>query len=128
MAVTMFSGSTGPVLSFDDWYIDRGEDYRTGCLTYRNFDPRADDLYRLYNKYKSEHMSRVANYYKLEKLVDAEVLSTKPDLPNISSGETAGLIRRVARNVVQNTPNVEIISKFDETSVYGVFSLSLIHI
>ena len=122
MAVTMFSGSTGPVLSFDDWYIDRGEDYRTGCLTYRNFDPRADDLYRLYGKYKSEHMSRVANYYKLEKLVDAEVLSTKPDLPNISSGETAGLIRRVARNVVQNTPNVEIISKFDETSVYGVFS------
>lgn len=122
MAVSKAPRGTGPILEFEDWYTGRDEDPRTGCLRYRNFDPRADDLYRDYTKYKSEHTARVANYDKLEKLLDGEVLSEKPDLPNISSGETAGLIRRIARNVVQNTPNVEIISKLDEKKPLGIFA------
>ena len=58
----------------------------------------------------------------LEKLADGEVISPKPDLPNISSGETAGLVRRIARNLVQNTPNVDVISKFDDDSAKGIFA------
>lgn len=114
--------TTGPILTFEDWYVEREEDPRSGCLRYRDHDPRAIELYRRYRSYESEHKARVANYEKLEKLLDAEVLFTKPDLPNVSSGETAGLIRRIARNVVQNTPNVEIISKFKEEDTKGIFA------
>ena len=62
------------------------------------------------------------SYYKLEKLADGEVISPKPDLPNISTGETAGLVRRIARNLVQNTPNVEVLSKFDDDRPPGIFA------
>lgn len=112
----------GPIKTFDDWYVERTENSRTGLLESRAFDPRAEELYRDFLKYQSEMRSRVANYGKLEKLTSAEVLSVKPDLPNISSGETAGLVRRIARNVVQNTPNVEVISIHDDDTPYGVFS------
>ena len=111
----------GPIESFDDWYVKRIEDTRDGSLRPFALAPCASELLSMYQTYKSEHTARVANYDKLEKMADAEVLSKKPDLPNISSGETAGLIRRIARNVVQNTPNVEIISKFDDDSQEGVF-------
>ena len=65
--------------------------------------------------------SRCQNYEKLELLADGEVISKKADLPNVSSGETAGLVRRIARNLVQHTPNVEVISKFDDDSQVGIF-------
>ena len=59
-------------------------------------------------------------------LADNQVISPKPDLPNISSGETAGMIRRIARNVVQNTPNVEVISKFDDDQERGVITRAIL--
>jgi hypothetical protein len=112
-----------PVTEFAQWYVDYdATGGRDGCLEFRGFAPKGEKLHRLYTKSKSEMDARVHNYDKLEKLADGEVISPKPDLPNVSSGETAGLIRRTARNLVQNTPNVEIISKFDDDSVQGLFA------
>ena len=114
--------SAEPVLAFEDWYQEYAVDPRDGCLDIRHRSHFADSLLREYNRYKSEMDQRVGEYHKLEQLVDGQVISPKPDLPNISSGETAGLVRRIARNLVQNTPNVEVISKFDDDSVQGIFS------
>lgn len=111
-----------PITGFDQWYVDRSEDPRTGKLEYRNMQPCADSLLNRFERYKREMDIRVANFEKLVKLADAQVISEKPDLPNISSGETAGMVRRMARNLVQHTPNVEVISKFDDDEVYGIFS------
>jgi hypothetical protein len=66
--------------------------------------------------------SRVGNYYKLEKLADGQVISPRPDLPNISSGETAGLVRRIARNLVQNTPTSRCCRSSTTTRCPGIFS------
>lgn len=110
------------VTEFEDWYVDRTENPHTGCIEYRGMAPIASQLWSQYDFYKREMDLRVANYWKLEKLADAEVLSEKPDLPNISSGETAGLIRRTARNLVQHTPNVEVTCEFDDDSVKGIFA------
>lgn len=110
------------VTEFDDWYVDRTENPHTGCIEYRGMAPVAMQRWHQYDTYKREMDLRVANYWKLEKLADAEVLSEKPDLPNISSGETAGLIRRTARNLVQHTPNVEVTCEFDDDSVKGIFA------
>lgn len=112
-----------PILSFEQWY----EDYqptgtRTGALEFRGIKDCGNILWRRYDSAKREMDARVHNYEKLEKLADGEVISPKPDLPNVSSGETAGLVRRTARSLVQNTPNVEIVSKFDDDSVHGLFS------
>ena len=112
----------GPVLAFEDWYNEYRLDPRDGCLDVRGIGERGTQLWNMYTRYKSEMDMRVANYHKLEKLADGEVISPRPDLPNISSGETAGLVRRIARNLVQNTPNVEIISEFDDDSIPGIFS------
>jgi hypothetical protein len=79
-------------------------------------------LWNMYTRFKSEMDKRVEQYYKLEKLADGSVISPKPDLPNISSGETAGLVRRIARNLVQNTPNVEVVSKYEDDSLQGLFA------
>jgi hypothetical protein len=112
-----------PVTEFAQWYVDYDPTGgRDGCLEYRGHSQKADGLYRLFTNAKREMDGRVEGYHKLEKLADGEVISPKPDLPNVSSGETAGLIRRTARNLVQNTPNVEIISKFDDDSVQGIFA------
>jgi uncharacterized coiled-coil protein SlyX len=111
-----------PITEFSQWYVDYDPTGgRDGCLEYRGLSPKCDRLHRSYTTAKREMDARVADYDKLEKLADGEVVSTKPDLPNVSSGETAGLIRRTARNLVQNTPNVEIISKFNDDSVEGIF-------
>lgn len=110
-----------PVTEFSQWY----ESYEVeddGCLRYRNISKLGNELWRMFDFYKREMDTRVANYGTLEKLADGEVISPKPDLPNISSGETAGLVRRIARNLVQNAPNVEVISKFDDDSVAGIFT------
>jgi len=109
------------VESFDDWYVERIEDGRDGCLEYRGMSPSADMVNVKFLKYKREMEARVANYDKLVKIADAEVINPKSDLPNISSGETAGMIRRMARNLVQHTPNVDIVSKFDDDKAKGVF-------
>jgi hypothetical protein len=111
-----------PITSFEQWYTGYGHDSRNDCLEFKNISAKGDELWRRYQAYKREMDGRVANYDVLERLSDGEVISPKPDLPNISSGETAGLVRRTARNLVQNTPNVEIISKFDDDKVAGIFA------
>jgi hypothetical protein len=112
----------GPVKAFEDWYSDYRIDPRDGSLDVRGVGEKGSHLYQKYTHYKSEMDRRVENYYKLEKLADGTVISPKPDLPNISSGETAGLVRRIARNLVQNCPNVEVLSEFDDDSAQGVFA------
>ena len=111
-----------PVSSFEDWYDEYKLDPRDGSLDVRGLSDYASSMYSRYMRYKSEMDERVHNYDKLEKLADGIVISPKPDLPNISSGETAGLIRRIARNLVQNTPNVEVLSKWDDDSMQGIFA------
>ena len=111
----------GPVQTFEDWYIGYGEDPRHGCLEFRDVAPCAQHIWRMYQEFKTEMDMRVSSYHLLEKLGDGEVISPKADLPNISSGETAGMIRRIARNLVQNTPNVEVISRVNDDSMKGVF-------
>ena len=113
---------TNSIKSFDDWYVERSEDPRTGCLQFRATTEQADRLVRRYEKYKREMDARTANYDKLLMMADAEVISPKPDLPNVSSGETAGMIRRMARNLVQHTPNVDVMCEFDDESVAGIFA------
>lgn len=111
------------VSSFEDWYTDYRLDDRDGSLDVRcATGPKGNKLWGMYQRYKSEMDQRTVHYHKLEKLADGAVISPKPDLPNISSGETAGLVRRIARNLVQNTPNVEVISKFDDDSAPGIFT------
>ena len=112
-----------PVTEFPQWYV--GYDPtggRGGCLEFRSHAPCAAHVWRQYEVFKNEMDARVANYEVLEKLADAEVISQKPDLPNISSGETAGLVRRAAKNLVQNVPNVEVISIFNDDAVKGILS------
>ena len=115
-------GGHDPVLAFEDWYTSYRIDERDGCLEFRNISEWGDSIWHKFQVYKREMDLRVANYHILEKLADGEVISPKPDLPNISSGETAGLIRRIARNLVQNAPNVEVISKFNDDTKEGVFA------
>lgn len=110
------------VSSFEDWYEGYKLDERDGCLEFRNISPAGQMLYRMYQRYKSEMDQRLQGYEKLEKIADGEVISPKADLPNVSSGEVAGLVRRIARNLVQNCPNVEVISKFDDDSLPGIFA------
>ena len=112
----------GPITAFEDWYDEYRLDPRDGSLDVRNIAPHGQQMYNLWQKYKTEMDQRVGTYHKLEKIADGAVISPKPDLPNISSGETAGLVRRIARNLVQNTPNVEVISKYDDDSAQGIFA------
>jgi hypothetical protein len=115
-------GEHETVRSFEDWYTGYSVDERTGCLEFRNISEWGDMIWHKYQVYKREMDRRVQNYTVLEQLADGEVISPKPDLPNVSSGETAGLIRRIARNLVQNAPNVEVISRFNDDTVEGIFS------
>lgn len=122
MAVTKGKGAYEPVTDFDDWYDNKQVDERDGCLRSYTTAPCAQKVWSLFEDYKREHQSRVANYYKYEIMADAEVVSKKPDLPNVSSGDIAGMVRRVARNVVQNTPNVEVVCEFDDDSPKGILA------
>ncbi len=107
---------------FEDWYSQYEVDPRDNTLRHFQVSGFGSSMWNRYIKYKREMDVRCANFGILEKLADGEVISPKQDLPNISSGETAGLVRRIARNLVQNTPNVEVLSKFDDDSVAGVFA------
>ena len=111
-----------PITSFEQWYTGYSVDPRDGCLEVRSVAACGDHLWRRYETFKREMDLRVADFEMLEKIADSEVVHPKPDLPNVSSGETAGLIRRIARSLVQNTPNVEVISKFDDDSMQGIFA------
>jgi hypothetical protein len=116
------SAGVEPINSFEQWYTSYAVDPRDGCLEYKDVAACAGHYYNLYMTAKREMDLRCANYETLEKLADGEVISQKPDLPNISSGETAGLIRRMARNYVQNCPNVEVVSKFNDDDIKGILA------
>ena len=110
------------IAKFEDWYKRREVSPRDGGLDNFTLCDYAGELYSRYEKYKREMDARLKNYDKLVLVADAMVSSPKADLPNVSSGETAGMVRRMARNLVQNTPNVDIVSEFDDDSVEGIFS------
>ena len=113
----------GPIKDFDLWYVDRKVDPRNGCIETRGgLSDQATRLIRRYDYFKREMDARCADYEKLVLLAGGEVISPKPDLPNVSSGETAGIVRRIARNLVQHTPNVEIINQFDDDSPKGIIA------
>lgn len=113
-----------PITTFDQWYVDYDPAGRRndGCLDFRGLKPVATSLWRKYDAFKREADRRLERYQPFELLADAQVTTYKPDLPNISSGETAGLVRRTARSLVQNTPNVEIICEHDDDSIEGIFA------
>ena len=115
-----------PVKDFDQWYALRTEDSRDGTLRNFNLAECASKVVERYTHFKREMDSRCENYYKLELLADGQVITEKADLPNVSSGETAGLVRRMARNLVQHTPNVEVISKFDDESAPGILAAHIL--
>lgn len=111
-----------PITDFEDWYLHYEVDPRDECLYRHDPGPYAQDLWKQFEHYRTEHMSRVRNYWKYEQMADATVVSEKPDLPNVSSGEIAGMVRRTARNIVQHTPNVEIVCEFDDDSPKGILA------
>jgi len=120
--VAVGKGRYEAVTKFEDWYTDYRVDPRTGCLDYRNLAECATGMASKFEDFKREHLARVANYYKYETMADAEVVSKKPDLPNVSDGTIAGMVRRTARSVVQNTPNVEIVNEFDDDGAKGILA------
>lgn len=115
-----------PVTEFADWYVDYSVDPRNGTLRNRGTSKMADKFWHMFETYKREHAKRVENYWKYETMVDAEVVSQKPDLPNVSSGEIAGMARRTARMVVQHTPNVEVINEFDDEDSKGILAMHIL--
>ena len=118
MAVKEFQ----PIETFEDWYKERRVDPVKGGFTRYELAPCAEHVYRKYDKFRTEMQARTKNFFKLEKLAAGEVLTERPDLPNVSSGDIAGLIRRGARSIVQNTPNIEVVSQFDDDSAEGILS------
>ena len=122
----MGKGEFDPVTEFDDWYDNRREDHRNGTMANYNLAPCAQRLWSKFEQFKTEHLGRTKNYDKYEMMANAEVVSRKPDLPNVSSGEVAGMVRRIARNVVQHTPNVEIVTRFDDDSQRGILAKEML--
>ena len=122
----MAVGEHDPITKFEDWYDRYGVDERDGTLHHYTVAKCGASLKQKYDKYKREMDIRVANFDPLIKQANAEVVSEKPDLPNVSSGETAGMIRRMARNLVQHTPNVEVVSVFDDDKAAGVFTKQIL--
>jgi len=109
--------------NFEDWYTQTPSiSPQTGAMVPAPFSQCAIRKHRQFRDFKMEHDARVAGYEKYEKQAAAEVVSEKADLPNISSGESSGFVRRIARNVVQHTPNVFIANEFDEDSIPGTLA------
>ena len=111
----------GPVTGTDDWYIERQLNDR-GELTVARLTDKARYVEQEYRRFKSEMERRMHGMEDLEKLANNEVTNVRPDRPNISSGELAGIILRLTRNVVQNAPNVNVISALDAKSLGGVIA------
>ena len=118
--MTQGKAAQEPVFDFDDWYKGPVSIDQHGSLVIRELSDHARDLRQRFERFKTEHAKRVFGYDKYEMQANAEVASTKPDLPNVSSGDVAGMVRRTARNVVQHTPNVEVVGPFDDDLVKGV--------
>lgn len=110
-----------PIKEFAQWYVDLWEDAH-GRLRFRDLSPQATSLLKNFRDFKKSADARLADYDKLEQIADAAVAKEQEDLANVSSGETAGLLRRIARTLVQNTPNVDVVSIHDDDSVKGVLS------
>ena len=110
-----------PVTSIEDWYTEQQVD-QDGVLTHVSFAESVPRLKWSYEHYKREMEKRVVGKEDLEKIANNEVTVVRPDRPNISSGEVAGLVLRIARNVVQNAPNVEVISSIEDDSLGGVIA------
>ena len=118
---------TETIADFEAWYTDSRVEERTGARMFNELSPTARNILSRFDDAKREMDARCQGFEKLELLADGQVLAPKPDLPNVSSGETAGLIRRIARNLVQNTPNVEVLNEFDEEShPYGIVARHLL--
>ena len=111
------------VKEFADWYETYKVDERDGCLQHFAVGECGNAMYQRFDKWRTEMIARTKNYDLLLKLADAEVINPKDDLPNVSSGEVAGMVRRMARNLVQHTPNVDVINEFDDESMAGIFAL-----
>lgn len=116
----------GPVKVFADWYDKCEVHMRSGLYENFNINKFAHSLQKRFKEYKREMDARCKGFDELEAVADAEVVSKKPDLPNVSSGESAGIVRRMARNLVQNTPNLEVRSKFDDDSREGILARHLL--
>ena len=110
------------VTSVDEWYDYTSIDQRDDTRQFNGLSSCARMRVTLFEDYKREMTSRVSKFENYEKQAAAEFVSAKPDLPNVSSGETAGFIRRMARNTVQHTPNVEIRNQFDDNSIQGILA------
>ena len=110
-----------PVMGVDDWYIERQLNDR-GELTVARLTDKARYVEQEYRRFKSEMERRMHGMEDLEKLANNEVTNVRPDRPNISSGELAGIILRLTRNVVQNAPNVNVVSTLDAKSLGGVIA------
>ena len=108
-----------PVTRMEDWYKERQVD-DDGVLTHVSFADCVPKLKWSYEHYKREMEKRVTGKEDLEKIANNEVTVVRPDRPNISSGEVAGIVLRIARIVVQNAPNVEVISSIEDDSLGGV--------
>lgn len=104
----------------EDWYKNRSYN-SDGSLRNVTLSDCANGIITRFGKYRSEMQARVKGYEKLLMLADAEVISPKPDLPNVSSGEASGMVLRMARNLVQNTPNMEVVCEFNSKSPKGIF-------
>lgn len=114
------------VKQFEDWYKSHSVSTRTGLIDRFELSKAGSSTIARYRDFKREQDARTHGFEDLELLVDAKVISEKDDLPNVSSGETAGLIRRMARNLVQNVPNLEVVSEHDEKSVQGILAKQIL--
>ena len=110
------------VKEFEDWYVGYSIDVNRGVLQVRGHAACSKALNDKFEFYRREHNARTHGYEKYEKQAAAEVTKEIHDLPNVSSGDSAGFINRMARRVVQHTPNVEIMNEFDDDSIQGVLA------
>ncbi len=108
-----------PPKSIEDWYTEQVVD-ADGCLSHVSFAPCVARIKWSYDHFKNEMEKRVKGKEDLEKIANNEVTVVRPDRPNISSGEVAGIVLRIARIVVQNAPNVEVVSTIEDDSLGGV--------
>ena len=111
------------ITEFEQWYQSYRVNPSTGVLEFSGaFSKKCDSLWRRFKYYQTEMETRVSNYWKYEAHASAEVVSERDDRANVSSGDSASYIERIAKNIVQHTPNVEVISQFDDDSVNGILS------
>jgi len=111
------------ITEFEQWYQSYRVNTVDGKLEFSgSFSKDCQKLFKRYDYYRNEMEQRVANYWKYEAQASAEVVSKKNDLANVSSGDSAGFIERIAKNIVQHTPNVEVICEFDDESINGILA------